>query len=79
MLVYLTLISYSAKYFLNEPDQMNVFEEELNNMIGGFQTHFKEWSRNNSAITSKISPKILNKIFRQLNNRESSTSYFLMV
>jgi hypothetical protein len=79
MLFYLTLISYSAKYFLNEPDQMNVFEEELNNMIGNFQSHFKEWSRNNSAITSKISPKILNKIFRQLNMRESNSSYFLMV
>ena len=48
-------------------------------MIGNFQMHFKEWSRNNSAITSKISPKILNKIFRQLNNREPRTSYFLMV
>jgi len=58
---------------------MAVFEDELNNMIGGFQNHFKEWSRTNSAITSKISPKILNKIFRQLNNREPSTSYFLMV
>jgi hypothetical protein len=79
MLFYLTLISYSAKYFLNEPDQMTVFEEELNNMISNFQSHFKEWSRNNSAITSKISPKILNKIFRQLNTRDSHSNYFLMV
>ena len=41
MLFYLTLISYSAKYFLNESDQMGVFDEELNNMIGNFQAHFK--------------------------------------
>lgn len=79
MLFYLTLISYSAKYFLNDADKMTVFEVELNIMVDNFQAHFKEWSRNNSAITSKISPKSLNKIFRQLNTRDSSISYFLMV
>lgn len=58
---------------------MTLFEPELNTMINNFTGHFQEWYKVNSAGSSKISPKSLNKISRQFNNKETSKNYYLMV
>ena len=78
-LLYLTLIAYSAKYYLNDTERIEMFGKELNVIIPDFQSIFKEWSKRNSAVTSKISPKILNSIFRKLNSKDDKINYLMMV
>lgn len=78
-LLYLTLIGYSAKYYLNDSDRIEMFGKQLNSLIPDFGSIFKEWSKRNSAVTSKISPKVLNSIFRKLNNKEDRINYLMMV
>lgn len=56
-----------------------MFGRELNSIIPDFPSIFKEWSKRNSAVTSKISPKVLNIIFRKLNAKDDKINYLMMV
>lgn len=67
VILYLMLISYSLKYFLN--DQHDHLLEEANRICPGFKAIFENWAKKHSDLTRRINPKTLNKVHIDLSTR----------
>lgn len=67
LILYLMLVTYSLKFFLNE----NIEEllEEAIRICPNFKLIFENWAKKHSNITKRINPKTLNKVYLDLHFR----------
>lgn len=64
LILYLMLVTYSLKFFLNEHSEHLL--EEATRICPGFKTIFENWAKKNSNLTKRINPKTLNKVYQDL-------------
>lgn len=64
LILYLVLVTYSLKYFLNE--QSEELLEEATRICPGFKPIFENWAKKNSNLMKRINPKTLNKVYQDL-------------
>jgi hypothetical protein len=64
LILYLILVAYSLKYFLN--DQSEELLEEAIRVCPGFQPIFENWAKKNSNLMQRINPKTLNRVYQDL-------------
>ncbi len=64
LILYLMLVTYSLKFFLNE--KSDDLMEETCRICPGFRAIFENWAKKNSHLTKRINPKTLNKVYQDL-------------
>jgi hypothetical protein len=64
LILYLMLVTYSLKFFLNEKSEDLM--EEACRICPGFRAIFENWAKKNSHLTKRINPKTLNKVNQDL-------------
>ena len=69
LILYLLVTSYTVKYYLNE-DTIEFMEEAIKR-CPNFNIVFQNWAKKNAHITTKINPRTLNIVYKELyqNNR----------
>jgi hypothetical protein len=79
LILYLVLVTYSLKYFLN--DQSEELLEEATRICPGFKPIFENWAKKNSNLMKRINPKTLNKVYQDLylRIRHEEIDYNLLV
>ena len=56
LILYLMLVSYTLKYFLN--DDHAPLLEEASRICPGFKTIFENWAKKHSHLTKRINPRL---------------------
>jgi hypothetical protein len=64
LILYLMLVTYSLKFFLN--DRSEELMEEAVRICPAFRAIFENWAKKNSHLTKRINPKTLNKVYQDL-------------
>lgn len=64
LVLYLMVISYSVKFYLNE--QTTDVLEEANKICPNFKAIFQNWAKKHSDKTKRINPKTLNEVYQRL-------------
>jgi hypothetical protein len=64
LILYLMIVTYSLKFFLNEKSEELL--EEASRICPGFKSIFENWAKKNSNLTKRINPKTLNKVYQDL-------------
>ena len=66
LILYLMLCSYTVKYYLN--DEADDGLEEANRVCPNFLLVFESWAKKHNNLTSRISPRLLNRVYKDIYN-----------
>lgn len=64
LILYLMIVSYSVKFYLNEETKEVL--EEANKICPNFKAIFQNWAKKHAALTKRINPKTLNRVYQKL-------------
>jgi hypothetical protein len=67
LILYLMLVTYTLKFFLNE--HIEELLEEAVRICPNFKLIFENWAKKHSNLTKRINPKTLNKVYQDLHFR----------
>jgi hypothetical protein len=66
LVLYVYLVAYTAKYYLNGQEDAELFSLSLRSVIHQFSTIFEDWATTNSESLLIIRPQKLNTCFKTL-------------
>ncbi|KAL4499276.1 hypothetical protein ABPG72_006862 [Tetrahymena utriculariae] len=69
VLLYLILMAYAVKFYLNDEQEMRVFNQHMHTIVKDFSQLFQYWSKIYGTTALKIIPKSLNRVYRNLSRR----------
>lgn len=65
LLLYLLLVAFTVKQYLNEPSEMEIFECHAVSLNSDFNIIYQQWINNNSKYLKVSPPTKINKIYKK--------------
>ena len=65
IILYLMVTAFTVKFYLNEKSTGDILEE-VNKRCPNFKQIFQSWNKKHSAIITKINPRTLNTVYKNL-------------